>query len=389
MKANPLTRSKQPDAEATQSEFQRKDAKAQRRKERQTVFGPVPTSSFRFPFASLRALKNVAIHRLVAALLCGHAFAAEPKNPPAIVKPAKEADLGTIILTPQAEQRLGVETALVVKKKVGRVRVFGGDLIMPQTAATNGQTIFSILPALSPTELIRVAEAQIDADSQIDRAKVQLDAATVTLERAEKLLAEKAGSARAADDARAQLGLAESAVRAAKARRELLGTPVLDVASLKQFWVRVPVYVGDVARLDTAASAQVGNLSSAAGAKTQIAKPVPAPPSANAAASTVDLFYELAIEGGAFRFGQKVGVSIPLRDGEESLVVPWSAVTHDINGGTWVYENTAPQTFVRRRVQVRHVVGTEAVLESGPKVGAKVVSVAVAELFGTEFGIGK
>ena len=332
---------------------------------------------------------HAALAWLCTTLLCSNAGSAEPKNPPAIVKPAKEADLGTIILTPQAEQRLGVETAPIVKKKVGRVRVFGGDLIMPQTAATNGQTIFSILPALSPTELIRVAEAQIDSDSQIDRAKVQLDAAKVTLERAEKLLAEKAGSARAADDARAQVGLAESAVRAAKARRELLGTPVLDVASLKQFWVRVPVYVGDVARLDTTASAQVGNLSSPAGAKTQIAKPVQAPPSANAAASTVDLFYELANEGGAFRFGQKVGVSIPLRDGEESLVVPWSAITHDINGGTWVYENTAPQTFVRRRVQVRHVVGTEAVLESGPKVGAKVVSVAVAELFGTEFGIGK
>lgn len=326
---------------------------------------------------------------LCAALLCCNAWSAEPKNPPANVKPAKEADLGTIILTAEAEKRLGVETAPVVRKKVGRTRVFGGDLIMPQTTATNGQTIFSILPALSPTELIRVAEAQIDADSQLDRSKVQLDAAKVTLNRADKMLAEKAGSARVADEARAQVGLAEATVRAAKARRELLGAPVLEVASLKQFWVRVPVYVGDVARLDTAASAKVGNLSSAAGAKTQSAKPVQAPPSANAAASTVDLFYELANEGGAFRFGQKVGVSIPLRDSEDSLVVPWSAVTHDVNGGTWVYENTAPQTFVRRRVQVRHVAGSEAVLESGPKVGAKVVSVAVAELFGTEFGIGK
>jgi hypothetical protein len=326
---------------------------------------------------------------LCAAFLCCHAWSAEPKNPPANVKPAKEADLGTIILTPEAEKRLGVETAPVVRKKVERVRVFGGDLIMPQIAATDGQTIFSILPALSPTELIRVAEAQIDADSQIDRAKVQLDAAKVTLNRADKMLAEKAGSARAADEARAQVGLAESAVRAAKARRELLGAPVLEVASLKQFWVRVPVYVGDMARLDTAANAQVGGLSAPAGAKMQSAKPVSAPPSANAAASTVDLFYELANEGGAHPFGQKFCVSIPQRDPEDSLVVPWSAVTHDVNGGTWVYENTAPQTFVRRRVQVRHVVGTEAVLETGPKVGAKFVSVAVADLFGTEFGIGK
>lgn len=326
---------------------------------------------------------------LCAVLLSSYAWSADPKNPPASVKPAKEADLGTIVLTPEAEKRLGVKTVPVLRKKVERVRVFGGDLIMPQSTTTNGQSIFSILSAFSPAELIRVAEGQIDADSQIDRAKIQLDAGKVTLDRAEKLLAEKAGSARATDDARAQVLISESALRAVKARRELLGAAVLSVANLKQFWVRVPVYVGDVTRLDITANAQVGNLSSIAGTKTYSAKPVSAPSSANASAATVDLFYELSNEAGVFRFGQRVGVSIPHRDSEDSLVVPWSAVTHDVNGGTWVYENTSPQTFVRRRVQVRHVVGTEAVLESGPKVGTKVVSVAVAELFGTEFGIGK
>jgi hypothetical protein len=38
---------------------------------------------------------------------------------------------------------------------------------------------------------------------------------------------------------------------------------------------------------------------------------------------------------------------------------------------------------------VRAVVGKDAVLESGPAPGAKVVTVGVAELFGTEFGVGK
>ena len=38
---------------------------------------------------------------------------------------------------------------------------------------------------------------------------------------------------------------------------------------------------------------------------------------------------------------------------------------HDINGGTWVYENTAAHTYVRRRVQVRYVVDDLAVLETG------------------------
>ncbi len=341
---------------------------------------------FRFSNAAAHPLAILATTFLTALA----SVAAEPKHPPAtITNPVKEADLTTITLTPQAEQRLGVETSPVERRKVERSRVFGGELIMPAQSTTNGQNIFAVLPGIAPAELIRIAEAQIDADAQIDRARVTLDAARVTLERAEKLVAEKAGSVRAVDDAKAQVALAESGVRATNARRQLLGAPLLDFANLKMFWVRVPVYVGDVARLNTSSEAQVGDLAAAPGSKTFSAKPVKAPPSANAAASTVDLFYELANEGGTFRFGQKVGVSIPLREPEEALVVPWSAVVHDVNGGTWVYENTAAQTFVRRRVQVHRVAGKEAVLASGPKVGAKVVTVAAAELFGTEFGPGK
>ncbi|MEQ1861480.1 MAG: efflux RND transporter periplasmic adaptor subunit, partial [Chthoniobacteraceae bacterium] len=62
---------------------------------------------------------------------------------------------------------------------------------------------------------------------------------------------------------------------------------------------------------------------------------------------------------------------------------------HDIHGGQWVYENTAPQTFTRRRVVVDRVVGPDAVLASGARAGAKVVTDGAAELFGTEFGAGK
>jgi membrane fusion protein, heavy metal efflux system len=82
-------------------------------------------------------------------------------------------------------------------------------------------------------------------------------------------------------------------------------------------------------------------------------------------------------------------VTLAERASEESLVVPWSAVTHDINGGAWVYENVAPQQYARRRVEVRRVVGSLAVLARGPAVGAKVVTAGVAELFGAEFGTGK
>jgi hypothetical protein len=84
-----------------------------------------------------------------------------------------------------------------------------------------------------------------------------------------------------------------------------------------------------------------------------------------------------------------MGVTLFERSVEESLVAPWSAILHDMTGGTWVYENIAPQQYARRRVEVRRVVNSMAVLARGPAVGAKVVTSGAAEIFGTEFGTGK
>ena len=103
----------------------------------------------------------------------------------------------------------------------------------------------------------------------------------------------------------------------------------------------------------------------------------------------MELFYEVENADSKLRPGEKVSVALPLEGETESSVVPAAAVLYDIHGGTWVYENTAPQTFIRRRVEVRFVNKGDAVLSRGPKPGIKVVTAGVAELFGTEFGIGK
>lgn len=336
---------------------------------------------------------RLLVFLLIARLTVAPALAAGDAKPgPAtITNGVKEADLATVKLTPEAEKRLGIATVPVERKKIARTRVFGGEAIVPPRAggATVGQSILSILPSLTPTDLIRIAEAQIDADGQVEQARVARDAAKVAHDRAEQLLRNKAGSERAVDEARAQVQQADTALHTAQAKRDLLAAPVLDMANPKLLWVRVPVYVGDLRKLDTAADARAGGLGDAAGAESRPARPVTAPPSANAATASVDLFYEVKNEDGALRPGQKLGVSIPLHEPEESLVVPWSAIAHDIHGGAWVYEAIGPQTFAHRRVQVRAVVGSEAVLESGPAPGAAVVTVGVAELFGTEFGVGK
>ncbi|WP_254053635.1 hypothetical protein [Singulisphaera sp. GP187] len=92
---------------------------------------------------------------------------------------------------------------------------------------------------------------------------------------------------------------------------------------------------------------------------------------------------------GALRPGQRVGVTLPLRGEDESLVIPLAALLRDIHGNTWVYENSAPHAYARRRVSVDRVVNSMVALTSGPKPGAQVVTDGAAELFGTEFGVGK
>jgi len=69
-------------------------------------------------------------------------------------------------------------------------------------------------------------------------------------------------------------------------------------------------------------------------------------------------------------------------------------VLHDINGGQWVYAQTAEHVYTRKRIQVARLagsdaVGSDAVLSSGPPAGTKIVTDGSAELFGTEFMTGK
>jgi multidrug efflux pump subunit AcrA (membrane-fusion protein) len=188
------------------------------------------------------------------------------------------------------------------------------------------------------------------------------------------------------------------------------GAALFEVIDLDQVWVRVPVYVGDVEDLDTTSDAAVSGLTAKPGASSREAKLVQAPPAANASAGTVDLFYAMnngkmddspaigagpngaAASGNSRRRyspGERVGVTIQLREAVESLTVPWSAVVYDIHGGTWVYERTGDRAYTRRRIWVKFVSEGAAVLASGPPPGTNVVTVGAAELFGTEAGFSK
>ena len=391
---------------------------------------------------------------LLAAVGCepkAGAGSKEPVSPAKVEKHPVEADLATITLTTDAETRLGIKTAQSEIRRVDRVRMMGGEVVVPPGLAitvsapiggslvspagtdvpqpgqvlAKDQPIFSLNPLLSPEARISMATSRVDAEGAVAKAIVEVDAARIAFERAELMFQDGAGSRRAVDDARARFDLAKAVLKSAESQRDFIaeviqdegavnplqimsplegmliqvfavpgqlvagGAPLFQVASLERLWIRVPVYVGDLPDVDTTKEVLVGELNGTPGTLPRTAHPISAPPSADADATTVDLFYEIDNKERKLRSGQKVGVTLFLQAQEENLTVPWQAVLYDIHGGAWVYEMTGPQIYTRKRVQVRFVSGTLAVLAQGPQPGARIVTDGAAELFGTEFGVGK
>lgn len=353
-----------------------------------------------------------------------------PATPPAKVQnPVKEADLTTVTLTPEAEARLAIRTAPVEDKQIEGTRSVGGEVVAPSGRAltVTAPVAGTLLPPSDGAPLAAgasVAKGQtvfrlrpLAPSSDIAGAQARLEAVRARALRAQQLLEVGAGSARAVEEARAELAASESNwqslrpaadtgagdavvvsspengvirdVKVAAGQSVSASAPLFEIAARDPLWVRVPVYVGDMPSIDAARGARVHEMSDRPGAEGRHARLVSGPPSADPGSATADLYFEIGNADGALRPGQRVGVTLVLREQERGRVVPWAAVLYDIHGGTWVYENTAPHVFVRRRVDVRRVAGDLAVLAHGPAAGAKIVTTGAAELFGTELGIGK
>lgn len=375
-----------------------------------------------------------------------------PAIPATVRNPLKEELVNTIILTAEADQRLALQTASVERKQIRRTRTYGGEAFVPPGQSVivssplngilrsaskelptvgqfvkQGQPMFELLALLTPEGRANLATSKVDADGQVKNAEAQLEASTIALNRAKELLKSEAGSKRQVDEAQAPYEIALKSLDAVRARRDLLakvmgeldkgtaapitieapitgilrnlnvrdgqhipaGALLFEILDPSYTWIRVPVYVGDLKDLDATAPATITTLTASSDATGVAALPVQAPPTANSLAGTVDLYYWLDNQTSKFSPGHRVGVRLQQNDAAESLVFPWSAVVHDIQGGTWVYERTAPHTYLRRRITVKFVKDGMAVLGSGPGQGTIVVTSGAAELFGTETGFSK
>jgi membrane fusion protein, heavy metal efflux system len=366
---------------------------------------------------------------------------AAPAKPASVTAPVKEAQLTTVTLTPEAEKRLAVVTVPVERRTVPRTRMLGGEIAAPfgssfaitapvagtlqapsgvpiaGSAVSRGQMLFRLMP-IQPSE----RDAAVDAQQAAETASARREALALKVQRAERLVKDGAGSRRALEEAQAELAVAEADLKAARDRIALAtrsgtsqggvvlespdtaivqdvhvregqavaaGAPLVDLVRLATVWVRVPVYAGEAASIDASAPAQVLLLGEAPDAEGVTARPIHAPPSANATTAGVDLFYAMANANARFKPGERVAVRLPRRESDTGLVVPKAALLHDAYGGTWVYVAREPQVYSRQRVVVTDVSGPLAVLSQGPAEGMRVVTDGAAELFGVEFGAGK
>ena len=67
--------------------------------------------------------------------------------------------------------------------------------------------------------------------------------------------------------------------------------------------------------------------------------------------------------------------------------IPYAAVLYEPNGTTWAYTSPEELVFTRASITVERIVDDTAFLSEGPPTGTDVVTVGVAELWGTELGI--
>jgi len=68
--------------------------------------------------------------------------------------------------------------------------------------------------------------------------------------------------------------------------------------------------------------------------------------------------------------------------------VDYSSIIYDPNGKTWLYTSPQPRVFVRQEIKVDFITGDKVVLNEGPEIGVSIATVGVAEIYGTEAGVG-
>lgn len=364
-------------------------------------------------------------------------------SPPAVVTGKRpEGELGRVTLTAEAEQRIGLVVGEAALRPASRSRSVGGDVL-----PSSGRSILLVAPVagrlaqaagapLAVGQAVRrgdpllrltpVAMADRDLTATAGRAVAiaasRLEAMELRLARAETLLKDGAGSARAVEEAKVERDTAKADLYAAKSRVAILasapldadvtvtlrapedsvvravsalpasmvpaGAPLVELVGTGALWLRVNVFVGDLRSIRRDAGVRVRPLTAPPSASDPEALPIAGPPTADPATASYDLYYALPKDA-EFRPGERVAVTLPYGAEERALHVPESAMVRDVSGAAWVYASVGERAYERRRVEVASVGPEGARISRGLGEGARIVTTGAVELFGAELGVGK
>ncbi len=358
----------------------------------------------------------------------------------------KEAVPREIELTGWVEPRPGASTE--VRAPLAGHVLPASSWPSPGRRVERDEVLASLRPALALPErlqaqalLAEIEARAADGERDIARARAAHDLAGAQLERAKGLLAETAGSRKALDEAAFQRAAAAAELRAAEEKRASLaearrriaegfeapsppdaapkgssgapaaiplrsplagtlvaaraapgeyveaGRPVFEVADLETIWIRVPVFEGDLDRVDPRAPLLL-RLPGAPASSAAEARPAARSPAVDPARRTGDLFFELTNPERRLLRGESLAVRLATRESAEAVTVPAAAVVYDAAGGAWVYISRGDRRYARRRVETGAVSAGRVEVRRGLAAGDPVVEAGASELFGAEFGTG-
>lgn len=353
---------------------------------------------------------------------------------------------GEVRMAVEAQQAIGLRTSPVEKRSLDEtlaltgwfVAVPSNEVVIKATTAgfitaapTTGNDPFPMLGAkverdktlaalhvfLSPQEQAQLIALKEDADAAMEQAQVTVRLVGDQLERYRTAkdsingsrlieLQEMYDKAQAAyreakdklpylpsEPYRTKLGLQPvdlespisgsiTAIHVAAHQFVAAGDPLWTVSDWSQLWLRVPVFEADWPRINDLASAQFSLPGLAA---TYSAIPVATPQPSDAARRTIDRFYRVDNPTGTWRPGQAVAVALPTKAASDRLVVPFSAVLWDAQGGTWLYLRAGDDEFRRQRVELGRRIGDDVVIERGLSAKNEAVVTGAQSLYGEEF----
>jgi multidrug efflux pump subunit AcrA (membrane-fusion protein) len=325
------------------------------------------------------------------------------------------------------------------------------------------QELFRLEPVLTPVEELQMKALKRDVDSDLAKATASEKFAKADLERVQHLHKQGLKGEQDVDKAKERLDHAHESLEAAKDKQKLFVTsqpisiesplagtvltvhanpgefvaksaPLITIANLDKFWVRVPIPEYEMLTFKDDKSVTIllrGNK----GLSKKKADPanlgytgkfIAKVPRVDVQRHTIDLIYELAPgpsndiakqmantngndKGKQPKLGPKlkgkvqpaseplplakdqmVSVLVPLGKKSTATVVPYSAIVFDSQGGAWIYlyhgeKKHNIHQFERRRVELGPPVNGDIVIRPPLPAETKIVTRGAAMLFSSEF----